>query len=85
MCAAKTTECEQHAALSSPRQSGSFFTWAQEVMGLDENSYRFASEFVAAVNRVNYNQDNGINALAGELSLLVSCQCSNLKMFSFQI
>ncbi len=34
--------------------------------GTDESSYRFGSEFVAAVNRVNYNQDNGINALAGE-------------------
>ena len=38
----------------------------QKSMGTDESSYRFGSEFVAAVNRVNYNQDNGINALAGE-------------------
>ena len=37
----------------------------QDELGDDANSQRFASEFVAAVNRINYNQGNQLNALAG--------------------
>jgi hypothetical protein len=36
-------------------------------MGHDEDMYRFAEEFIGSVNRVNYNQDNRLNALAGQL------------------
>lgn len=35
-------------------------------MGHDEDMYRFAEEFIGSVNRVNYYQDNRLNALAGE-------------------
>lgn len=42
----------------------------KDILGTDEHSRRFASEFIAAVNRVNYNQDNTLNALAGMVSML---------------
>ncbi len=41
----------------------------QEFLGGDEVSVRFAKELVAAVNRVNYNQANSLNALAGACRL----------------
>jgi len=41
-----------------------------EELGTDEPSWRFETEFVASVNRVNYNQENTINALAGMVSML---------------
>lgn len=50
---------------------------AQATMGHDEDMYRFAEEFIASVNRVNYNQDNGINALAGELPEHFASPCPN--------
>lgn len=42
----------------------------QTIMGRDQDSRRFASEFVASVNRVNYGQGNRLNALAGMVSML---------------
>lgn len=39
----------------------------QETLGSSTASRRFATEFVAAVNKVNYNQDSGLNAFAGAL------------------
>ena len=45
--------------------------FVQEFLGSDEVSVRFARELVAAVNRVNYNQANSLNALAGAYKLLV--------------
>lgn len=50
-----------HKALQQP------LILMQATMGDDEDMYRFAEEFIASVNRVNYNQDNRINALAGKL------------------
>ena len=38
-------------------------------MGHDEDMYCFAEEFIGSVNRVNYNQDNRLNALAGQQQL----------------
>ncbi len=38
----------------------------QEEIGLGPAAERFAGEFVAGINRIQYNQGNGINALAGE-------------------
>lgn len=44
----------------------------QKSLGSSTASRRFASELVAAVNKVNYNQDSGLNAFAGiALPLLV--------------
>lgn len=37
----------------------------QKSLGSSTASRRFATEFVAAVNKVNYNQDSGLNAFAG--------------------
>ena len=45
----------------------SFSTFLAESLGGDTGSQRYAEEFIAAVNRVNYNQGNGINALVGTL------------------
>ncbi|CAL5225135.1 g7913 [Coccomyxa viridis] len=41
-----------------------------EEIGLGPAAERFAGEFVAGINRIQYNQGNGINALAGMVSLL---------------
>lgn len=38
----------------------------QAYIGSDERSMRFGRELVAAVNRVNYNQGNSLNAMAGQ-------------------
>lgn len=37
----------------------------QKSLGNSVTSRRFATELVAAVNKVNYNQDSGLNAFAG--------------------
>ncbi|KAK9823597.1 hypothetical protein WJX72_004119 [[Myrmecia] bisecta] len=42
----------------------------QEVLGSSGPALRFGSELAAAVNRVNYNQGNALNALAGMVSML---------------
>ena len=39
----------------------------QKSLGNSPASRRFATELVAAVNKVNYNQDSGLNAFAGEV------------------
>ena len=44
----------------------------QESLGSSTVARRFATELVAAVNRVNYNQDSGLNAFAGECMLPVA-------------
>lgn len=44
--------------------------YLERVLGTDKHSRRFASEFIAAINRVNYNQGNTLNALAGMVSML---------------
>lgn len=40
-------------------------------LGRSPAAARFGSEFVAAVNKVNYNQGNTLNALAGQYTLLL--------------
>lgn len=42
----------------------------QERIGSGAAAVRFAGEFVAGINRIQYNQGNGINALAGEYTWL---------------
>ena len=44
----------------------SFSTFLAETLGGDVGSRRYAEEFIASVNRVNYNQGNDINAFVGE-------------------
>ena len=41
---------------------------AQGRIGRGPPAQRFAGEFVAGINRIQYNQGNGINAMAGGLS-----------------
>ena len=57
----------------------SFSTFLAESLGGDTGSLRYAEEFVAAINRVNYNQGNGINALVGAFmwhtDSAVPCAC----------
>ncbi|DBB04108.1 hypothetical protein WJX77_009419 [Trebouxia sp. C0004] len=48
----------------------SMHTYLQKSLGSSTASRRFATEFVAAVNKVNYNQDSGLNAFAGMVSML---------------
>ena len=38
----------------------------QDDLGTSQAASRFGSEFVAAVNKVNYNQANTLNAFAGQ-------------------
>ena len=38
----------------------------QDDLGTSQVATRFGSEFVAAVNKVNYNQANTLNAFAGQ-------------------
>jgi prenylcysteine oxidase / farnesylcysteine lyase len=42
--------------------------YIEEVLGGARTSRRMARELVAAVNLVNYNQGNGLNAMAGARS-----------------
>ena len=44
--------------------------WLQDSLGDSITSRRFATELVAAVNKVNYNQDSGLNAFAGTACVL---------------
>ena len=37
----------------------------QEKIGSGPAALRFAGEFIAGINRIQYNQGNGISALAG--------------------
>ncbi|KAL0040815.1 hypothetical protein WJX79_006365 [Trebouxia sp. C0005] len=48
----------------------SMHSYLKESLGSSTASRRFATEFVAAVNKVNYNQDSGLNAFAGMVSML---------------
>ena len=49
--------------LAQRDQQGVFL--AQKSLGNSVTARRFATELVAAVNKVNYNQDSGLNAFAG--------------------
>ncbi len=40
---------------------------AQGRIGWGTAAQKFAEEFVAGINRIQYNQGNGINAMAGRL------------------
>ncbi len=42
-----------------------FSTFLTETLGSDVGSQRYGAELVGAVNRVNYNQGNSLNALVG--------------------
>jgi hypothetical protein len=42
----------------------------QERLGKSRGAQLLAKEFAAGINRIQYNQGNGINALAGVLSWL---------------
>ena len=42
-----------------------FSTFLAETLGDDVGSQRYGAELVGAINRVNYNQGNGMNALVG--------------------
>lgn len=48
----------------------SMHAYLKESLGSSTVARRFATEVVAAVNRVNYNQDSGLNAFAGMVSML---------------
>ena len=55
---------------------------AQGRIGWGTAAQRFAGEFVAGINRIQYNQGNGINAMAGRLfrALLLPIR-DNLQTF----
>ena len=36
------------------------------MIGSGTGATRFAQEFIGAINHINYNQDNGLNAFAGK-------------------
>lgn len=40
----------------------------QRILGTGESATRFGAEIIAGINHVNYNQNNSLNALAGEIS-----------------
>lgn len=42
----------------------------QNVLGSGAAGERFGREFIAGINHVNYNQNNSLNALAGQLLTL---------------
>ena len=46
-----------------------FSTFLADTLGSDLGSQRYAAELIAAINRVNYNQGNGLNALVGACQL----------------
>ncbi|KAL3154565.1 hypothetical protein ABBQ32_014022 [Trebouxia sp. C0010 RCD-2024] len=48
----------------------SMHDYLKKSLGTSITSKRFATELVAAVNKVNYNQDSGLNAFAGMVSML---------------
>ena len=43
---------------------------AQQRIGSGAAAQRFAGEFIAGINRIQYNQGNGINALAGNCAYI---------------
>ena len=52
--------------------------WLQDTLGSSPEALLFADEMVASINRVNYNQDNSLNAMAGmsEPRLKATTHCS---------
>ena len=56
---------QQCRALEQEELGRKSATLVQEKIGSGAAALRFAGEFIAGINRIQYNQGNGINALAG--------------------